>query len=169
MSDEDICYICHDEFTQSDAIYDAGCNCSHTMHTHYSCIKRLCETTANIHCTICKTPYKELEVVIAEYTPYHIDYTTYSNGMKNGLTTRVDRQTKFIIARHYYTDNNMTEAHEFSEVTGSLDFILRFDPEGRVTEYTRYNSWGEEVDYEDYSENKTRQFEITAAAAYECV
>jgi hypothetical protein len=163
-SSEVCCYICYGEFTQEDAIYDPECECSsHGMLSHYKCLRDFCESTGNVRCTICKSGYNDLEVTLKEEDEIYVDYVTYRNGMKDGVRTRMEKSTNSVVYRQYYKCNILVEACEYNEVTGKEELLLRFDREGRVTEYIRYNSWGEEVDYEDYSGDAKRQMEVMEA------
>lgn len=160
------CYICYQDFTQDNPICDTGCACSHSMDVHYACIRKSCFSMNSLSCSICKELIKDVVLEISEddCAQNHIKHVQYLNGKKHGTSTIYDKYTNKIISQTWYEDGKKTEYHEYCCIAECIDTIIRFD-DGNVTEYWRYNSWGEEVDYEDYSLDPMEQYQMEISDA----
>ena len=114
MSD-DVCYICHDEQTNSDPFLDATiCKCKGSIHLHRTCFFIVMKHSTK--CSICKQSYKCSDASVGIYvTPLPNNSAYYVNQALDKLQERELNREKL----YYYTFYNETlkcNIHGFTEI-----------------------------------------------------
>jgi hypothetical protein len=164
---EPLCYVCLQESTQDNAFVDTGCACSDSMHIHRECLNAACTASRTTNCSICRQQYRDVYITVAISHVTYIEHATYLNGLREGLTSTYSMADKDLLDQSWYSAGKRTESHQYNPITGMIETVIRFDEAGHVTEYIRYDSYGDEVDYEDYRLDPSGIFEAEIAAAIE--